>query len=91
MAKVQKAAGTATPGDTLWPLATPENREELFLKLAAALQLELLEGSEFTMLGDGFERTDITGVIGMQAYVKFEGNLCCYRRRALGQLSGLTA
>jgi hypothetical protein len=46
---------------------------------------------DYKMYGDGFESTIINGVAGSLGYIRLEGNLCVYERRALGQVDGITS
>lgn len=58
---------------------------------ADAIQWVANKEGDYTLMGDGFENTMITGVMGSLAMIRLEGNLCCYERRALGQVDGITA
>jgi hypothetical protein len=58
---------------------------------AEAIKWIPVTGGDHTMMGDGFEQTMITGVMGSLAYLRVEGQLCVFERRALGQVDAITA
>lgn len=64
---------------------------KIFALNDSALQWVAREGGDYTMMGDGFESTRITGVMGALAWLRIEGALCCWERRALGQVDTITS
>jgi len=64
---------------------------KIFALNSEACKWRAVEGGDGTMMGDGFENTSVAGVMGSQAYLRLEGNLVCYERRALGQVDTITS
>ena len=58
---------------------------------ADAIKWNANSGGDYVLYGDGFESTMINGVLGSLAYIRLEGNLCVYERRALLQVDAISA
>lgn len=57
---------------------------------ADAIKWCAVEGGDGTLMGDGFEKATVNGVMGAQAWLRLEGALCCFERRALGQVDTIS-
>jgi hypothetical protein len=56
-----------------------------------AIQWVAVAGGDYTIMEPGFQSTSINGVMGSLAWMRLEGALCVWERRALGQVDGTSA
>ncbi len=64
---------------------------KMFVLHSEAIEWVKVAGGDYSMMGDGFESTQINGVMASVAHMRLEGFLRVRNRRMLGQVDAISA